>query len=112
MKMLIETQKGAGLKQQHFRSPVKIIIPVLLEDDKPALLHVNFTDEGIIMDLVDKGSVIGTSSQMYDDAVSELMFLGDDFCKKCNSPLDEHGRCTDETCPYSDREQNETFTEG
>lgn len=26
-------------------------------------------------------------------------------CKKCGSPL-EHDRCTDETCPYSDYDQN------
>lgn len=33
-------------------------------------------------------------------------------CKRCESPLDTEGRCTDETCPYSDRGQDESFTEG
>ena len=33
-------------------------------------------------------------------------------CKKCGSHLDEKGHCSDVTCPYSDRLQTETFTEG
>jgi hypothetical protein len=32
-------------------------------------------------------------------------------CKKCGSAVHK-GFCTDETCPYSDRPQDETFTEG
>lgn len=32
-------------------------------------------------------------------------------CQRCGSPLDD-GLCTDETCPYSDRSQDATFTEG
>ncbi len=31
-----------------------------------------------------------------------------EICRKCNSPL-ENGRCTDETCPYSDHEQTTEF---
>lgn len=33
-------------------------------------------------------------------------------CKKCGTPLDENGFCKDITCPYSDRKQDEEFTEG
>jgi hypothetical protein len=33
------------------------------------------------------------------------------FCKKCGSNLTKDALCSDETCPYSDRLQNATFTE-
>ena len=33
-------------------------------------------------------------------------------CKKCGSQLKRNGLCNDQTCPYSDRKQDETFTEG
>ncbi len=33
-------------------------------------------------------------------------------CKKCGSKLLDNGLCPDVTCPYSDRQQNETYTEG
>jgi len=33
-------------------------------------------------------------------------------CKKCGSDLTKRGYCQDETCPYSDRLQHETYTEG
>jgi hypothetical protein len=34
-------------------------------------------------------------------------------CKRCGSRLTKvRGRCIDKTCPYSDREQDKTFTEG
>lgn len=33
-------------------------------------------------------------------------------CKKCSTPLKKDGLCADETCPYSDRLQHETYTEG
>jgi hypothetical protein len=32
-------------------------------------------------------------------------------CKKCGSPLDGDGLCTDEACPYSDHEQDEDMSE-
>ena len=34
-----------------------------------------------------------------------------DTCQRCSSPLSMRGRCSDETCPYSDRAQDEPFTE-
>lgn len=33
-------------------------------------------------------------------------------CQRCSSKLQDDGRCPDETCPYSDRQQGESFTEG
>jgi len=33
-------------------------------------------------------------------------------CKKRATDLDEKGRCKDETCPFSDRDQDATYTEG
>ena len=33
-------------------------------------------------------------------------------CKQCGSPLRKNGKCSDETCPYSDRQQNDEFTVG
>jgi len=33
-------------------------------------------------------------------------------CRKCGTPLDGDGYCGDETCPYSDHKQDETWTEG
>lgn len=33
-------------------------------------------------------------------------------CKKCGSELRASGKCSDQTCPYSDRKQSETYTEG
>lgn len=33
------------------------------------------------------------------------------ICKKCGSPLN-HGLCSDETCPYSDNEQDKTIAYG
>lgn len=32
-------------------------------------------------------------------------------CKRCGTHLLEDGRCTDQTCPYSDRQQHETWAE-
>ena len=32
-------------------------------------------------------------------------------CRKCGTQL-KNGRCQDVTCPYSDRGQHETYTEG
>jgi hypothetical protein len=32
-------------------------------------------------------------------------------CKRCGSDIDRYGFCTDETCPYSDRQQTDSFTE-
>lgn len=34
------------------------------------------------------------------------------ICKKCESPLTRRGYCRDETCHFSDRKQDETYTEG
>lgn len=36
----------------------------------------------------------------------------DRLCKKCGTKLLDNGMCPDVTCPYSDRQQNETYTEG
>lgn len=33
-------------------------------------------------------------------------------CRKCGSGLHENGRCCDLTCPFNDRTQNSTYTEG
>jgi len=33
-------------------------------------------------------------------------------CRKCGSNLDKNGHCSDETCPFSDRGQNEAYTIG
>ena len=33
-------------------------------------------------------------------------------CKKCGSQLKRNGLCNDQTCPYSERKQDETYTEG
>jgi hypothetical protein len=33
-------------------------------------------------------------------------------CKKCGTPLKPDGKCGDVTCPYSDRQQDETYSEG
>jgi hypothetical protein len=33
-------------------------------------------------------------------------------CQRCGSALATNGHCWDVTCPYSDRQQHETFTEG
>ncbi len=33
-------------------------------------------------------------------------------CQKCGSELEDNGKCSDVTCPYSDRFQDETYTEG
>jgi len=33
-------------------------------------------------------------------------------CRRCGTILMPNGRCRDATCPYSDRDQEETFTEG
>ena len=38
--------------------------------------------------------------------IAELQKFTPQTCKKCGSDL-VHDRCTDETCPYSDREQSE-----
>ena len=32
-------------------------------------------------------------------------------CKKCGTNLNKKGLCKDVTCPYSDRQQSETYTE-
>ena len=41
-----------------------------------------------------------------------LFWPGPNPCKKCESELDVYGYCTDLTCPYSDYQQHETYTEG
>ena len=33
-------------------------------------------------------------------------------CKKCGTNLTKRGYCKDITCPFSDRQQHETYTEG
>jgi hypothetical protein len=33
-------------------------------------------------------------------------------CKKCGSDINSRGRCEDIACPYSDRDQDEEYTEG
>lgn len=38
--------------------------------------------------------------------------LPDTSCKKCSCDLDKDGHCTDEACPYSDRDQDDLFIEG
>jgi hypothetical protein len=35
----------------------------------------------------------------------------DETCKRCGTSLNSKGFCEDETCPYSDRLQTQTFTE-
>lgn len=39
------------------------------------------------------------------DAV--VFFTEDTLCNRCGSPLDGNGRCTDETCPFSDYGQDD-----
>lgn len=45
-------------------------------------------------------------------AILSTVFTSSTSCKKCGSDLRKNGKCTDETCPYSDRQQHETYTEG
>lgn len=52
---------------------------------------------------------------IFDGAEAELlesMLKGRLDCKKCGSKLKLDGLCPDETCPYSDRQQDEIYTEG
>ncbi len=43
--------------------------------------------------------------------ITELQKFTPQVCKQCGSPL-EHDRCTDETCPYSDHEQDWDYDVG
>jgi len=45
-----------------------------------------------------------------EDSVWKRVPFG--LCKRCGTPLQEDGYCSDETCPYSDHLQHETFMEG
>lgn len=58
---------------------------------------------------VDTNSRAEEHNWEFDDHLFE-----DDWesCEKCGSTLKENGRCPDKTCPYSDRQQDETYTEG
>jgi hypothetical protein len=38
--------------------------------------------------------------------------LGSKTCHKCGSTIHENGRCSDLTCPFNDRPQDATYTEG
>jgi len=42
----------------------------------------------------------------------DFNYVDETACQKCGSKLRRNGKCSDQTCPYSDRQQHETFTEG
>lgn len=44
--------------------------------------------------------------------VELLKTLGSKTCRKCGSTIHENGRCSDLTCPFNDRPQDATYTEG
>ena len=51
----------------------------------------------------------------FDDFLSgkaDEEFEADGVCKKCGTDLDYEGFCGDETCPFSDRMQDDEYTEG
>lgn len=52
----------------------RFIFPV--GDDKDVLLQVNITNEGIIMDVIMDGEVIGTRGMMADEWADEIMAGG------------------------------------
>lgn len=49
--------------------------------------------------------------QLRDAVATALQEASEVACKKCGSRLKE-GLCCDATCPYSDRKQDEGYTEG
>jgi len=74
-------------------------------------LHVYAEDNGITIAAFDRfGEPVGTIENSYEELFKQIMALNE--CKKCGSTLNDEGFCDDETCPYSDRQQNESYTEG
>ena len=84
---------------------------VLVEDSKAdpdcavgEFFYSSLDDEGD--DCEDEAVVEGTGCGRAD-------FDNELCCQRCGSELyDVDGHCRDETCPYSDRKQDETFVEG
>lgn len=70
--------------------------------------HVDNSMEGY-GDLVQSCLDRMTMDQLTD--VLESLTGGDIHCHRCGSSIDDDGHCEDETCPYSDRNQAEEFTE-
>jgi hypothetical protein len=62
----------------------KIMVPVEVDlglaDDaqNKAEIHVKFTGEGIIFDLIKDGKVLATSSQMYNELAEEMLGINGD----------------------------------
>jgi len=52
--------------------------------------------------------LIDRAQAVFEDSKKRLTH----YCKRCGSPIKKNGHCKDLTCPYSDRKQNATFTEG
>ena len=63
---------------------------------------------GRIADIVNQYGVDPENS----DAVRIVEKAAVKFCKRCGTLLKKNGKCRDVTCPFSDRLQHETFTEG
>lgn len=80
-------------------------------DDRWDYAHVNVNDDGVFWTVCLKH----TSVEIDTDEIPALLLRNaagfDTKCQRCSSAL-YGGRCTDVTCPYSDRYQNAAWTEG
>lgn len=50
--------------------------------------------------------------KMWTCLLSELSTTVPSVCRKCDTPLDSKGYCKDETCTFSDHQQDEAYIEG
>ncbi len=64
-----------------------------------------------ILELADRADKLGIDvAALLERALAQCAAPA--TCQRCGSALTADGRCVDLTCPYSDRQQTDTFTEG
>ncbi len=81
----------------------------LAQDGISPKLKKELAKVGIFEMKIDTNSRDEEHNWEYDDHLFE-----DDWesCEKCGTTLNSKGFCKDKTCPYSDRQQDQTYTEG
>jgi hypothetical protein len=74
-----------------------------------AKLQKELKKVGILSLSIETNSREGEHNWEYDDNLFDTSW---EECDRCGTPLDSKGFCKDITCPFSDRQQDETYTEG
>lgn len=91
---------------------LRLTLTVTYDPKGTATLDLKRKLAEIVAHATGEGAFTGNTTAEVENIGSEIEDITKRLCKKCGSPLQNNGECPDATCPYSDRQQSDTYTEG